>query len=65
MVAVGHDLRGHTNESHANELRRRQEHSNATDRALADSTNIVQGHVSQAKQSAAAGRSHTTLSFLA
>ena len=56
MVFVGHDLRGHTNEAHASELRRRQEQSTATGRALLDSTNVVQGTASQAKQQAATGQ---------
>ena len=56
MVFVGHDLRGHTNEVHANELRRRQQQSSASDRALLDSTNVVQEAASQAKQQAATGR---------
>ena len=56
MIYVGHDLRGHTNEVHANELRRRQEQSTATDRALMYSTNVVQETASQAKQQAATGQ---------
>lgn len=56
MVFVGHDLRGHTHEVHANELRRRQEQNTATDRALMDSTNVVQETASQAKQQAATGQ---------
>ena len=56
MKCVGHDLRGHTNEVHANELRRRQEQSTATDRALMDSTNVVQETASHTKQQAATGQ---------
>ena len=52
---IGHDLRGHTNEVHANELRRRQEHGIATDRALADATNTLQETARQDKQQAAKG----------
>lgn len=53
---IGHDLRGHTNEVHANELRRRQGQSTATDRALLETTNVVQQTASQAKQQAATGQ---------
>ena len=55
---AGHDLRGHTNEVHASELRRRQEHGVATDRALTDATNTVQDTTARGKQQAAAGADH-------
>ncbi|KAL3151849.1 hypothetical protein ABBQ38_012814 [Trebouxia sp. C0009 RCD-2024] len=55
VAAHGHDLRGHTNEAHASELRRRQEQSMATDRALLDSTNVMQDITTRAKQQAATG----------
>ena len=55
---VGHDLRGHANEVHANDLRRRQDYSMATDRALTDATNMVQQTTSRSKQQAAQGTQH-------
>ena len=58
LLTAGHDLRGHTNEAYASELRQRQEHSMATDRALTDSTNLVQETISRAKQQSATGQSH-------
>ena len=55
---AGHDLRGHTNEVHAIELRRRQEYSMATDQALTDATNMVQGTTARGKQQATEGALH-------
>ncbi|DBB12142.1 TPA: hypothetical protein ACH3X3_006251 [Trebouxia sp. C0006] len=51
----GHDLRGQANEVHANDLRRRQDYSMATDRALTDATNMVQQTASRSKQQATQG----------
>lgn len=55
QVAAGQDLREFTTNAQADELRRRQQLSSATDRALKDTTNMIQNTIGSATQQTAQG----------